>query len=59
MPTREDVAKQPWEQRLGRMSRTAEDLAAAIRGQSEAVLVRRPDAKNHLDQLRRTLEGKA
>src|SRR5881409_1649641 len=46
MPTREEVAKQPWEQRLGRMSRTAEDLAAAIRGQSEAVLVRRPDAKN-------------
>src|SRR6266850_15953 len=46
MPTREDVAKQPWEQRLGRMSHTAEDLAAAIRGQSEADLVRRPDAKN-------------
>src|SRR5438094_348633 len=46
MPTREDVAKQPWEQRLGRMSRTADDLAAAIRGQREAVLARRPDAKN-------------
>ena len=46
MPTREDVAKQPWEQRLGRMSRIADDLAAAIRGQSEAVLARRPDAKN-------------
>ena len=46
MPTREEVAKQPLEQRLGRMSRTAEDLAAAIRGQSEAALVRRPDGKN-------------
>jgi DinB superfamily len=46
MPTREEVAKQPLEQRLGRMSRTADDLAAAIRGQSEAALVRRPDGKN-------------
>ena len=46
MPTREDVAKQPWEQRLGRMSLTADDPAAAIRGQREAVLARRPDAKN-------------
>ena len=46
MPTPEEVAKQPLEQRLGRMSRTAEDLAIAIRGQSEAALVRRPDSKN-------------
>jgi len=46
MPTQEKVAKQPLEQRLGRMSHTAEDLAAAIRGQSEAALVRRPDSKN-------------
>jgi DinB superfamily len=46
MPTLEEVAKQPLEQRLGRMSRTAEDLATAIRGQSEAALVRRPDSKN-------------
>jgi hypothetical protein len=28
------------------MSRTADDLAAAIRNQSEAVLTRRPDGKN-------------
>lgn len=42
----EEVAKQPLEQRLGRMSRTADDLAAAIRSESEAALVRRPDAKN-------------
>ena len=46
MPTLEEVAKQPLEQRLGRMSRTADDLAAAIRSQSEAVLTRRPDGKN-------------
>ena len=46
MPTPEEVAKQPLEQRLGRMSRTADDLAAAIRSQSEAALVRRPDSKN-------------
>jgi hypothetical protein len=46
MPTREEVAKQPLEQRLGRMSRTAEDLATAIRDQSEAALLRRPDSKN-------------
>ncbi len=46
MPTMEEVAKQSLEQRLGRMTRTADDLAAAIRGQSEAALVRRPDLKN-------------
>jgi hypothetical protein len=46
MPTMEEVAKQSLEQRLGRMSRTADDLAAAIRGQSEAALMRRPDANN-------------
>jgi len=46
MPTLEEAAKQPPEQRLGRMSRTAHDLAAAIHGQSEAALVRRPDGKN-------------
>ena len=46
MPTLEPVAKQLLEERLGRMSRTADDLAAAIKGQSEAVLVRRLDLKN-------------
>ena len=46
MPTLEEVDKQSLEQRLGRMSGTAEDLAATIRGQSEAALVRRPDSKN-------------
>jgi hypothetical protein len=46
MPTMEEVAKQSVEQRIARMARTADDYAAAIRGQSDAVLSRRPDAKN-------------
>jgi hypothetical protein len=46
MPTMEEVAKQPRTQRLGRMSCTADDLATAIRGRSEAALVQRPDGKN-------------
>jgi hypothetical protein len=46
MPTMEEYAKQPREQRIQRLTRTAEELAAAIRGQSDAVLSRRPDAKN-------------
>jgi DinB superfamily len=46
MPTMEDYAKQPREQRLKRLERTADELVAAIRGQSEATLSRRPDARN-------------
>jgi hypothetical protein len=46
MPTMDDVAKQPLRQRLDRMRRTADDLATAIAGHSEAALVRRPDLKN-------------
>jgi hypothetical protein len=46
MPTMEDVAGQPLAQRLARLERTAEDLAAAITGQSDTRLSRRPDAKN-------------
>jgi hypothetical protein len=46
MPTLEEVAKQSPEHRLDRMSRPADDLAAAIHGQSEAALVRRSDGKN-------------
>jgi uncharacterized damage-inducible protein DinB len=42
----EEYAKQPREQRIQRLTRTADELAAAIKGQSEAVLARRPDAKN-------------
>ena len=46
MPTMEDVAKQPREQKFERLGRTADDLTAAIRGQSDAALSKRPDAKN-------------
>ena len=46
MPTMEEYAKQPREQRIQRLTRTADELAAAIKGQSDAVLSRRPDATN-------------
>jgi hypothetical protein len=46
MATMEEYAKQPREQRTQRLTRTADELAAAIKGQSDAVLSRRPDAKN-------------
>ena len=46
MLTIEDYAKQPREQRLQRLTRTADEFSAAIKGQSDAALARRPDAKN-------------
>jgi uncharacterized damage-inducible protein DinB len=46
MPTMEEYAKQPREQRMQRLTRTAGELAATITGQSDAVLSRRPDARN-------------
>ena len=46
MPTMEDYAKRPVAERLQRLTRTADELAAAVRGQSETALARRPDAKN-------------
>ena len=46
MPTLEEVAQQSLEQRLGVCPAPPRNLAAAIRGQSEAALVRRPDAAN-------------
>src|SRR5205823_5342469 len=46
MPTMEEYGKQPVAQRMQRLERTAEDLAAAIRGQSDAALSRRPDARS-------------
>lgn len=46
MPTMEDYARQPREERLKRLQRTPDELAAAVRGQSDAALSRRPDAKN-------------
>lgn len=46
MPTMEEYAGQPRGRRLQRLTRTADELAAAIKGQSDGVLSRRPDAKN-------------
>jgi uncharacterized damage-inducible protein DinB len=46
MLTIDDYARQPREQRMQRLARTADELAAAIEGQDDAVLSRRPDAKN-------------
>jgi hypothetical protein len=46
MPTMEEYAKQPREQRVQRLTRTADELVAAIKGQNDAALSRRPDAKN-------------
>jgi len=46
MPTREEYARLPLAQRLTRMTRTADELAHAIRGRDSGALARRPDAKN-------------
>ena len=46
MPTMEEYARQPREQRILRLTRTADELAAAIKGRTDAALSRRPDAKN-------------
>jgi hypothetical protein len=46
MPTMEEYAKLPREERLKRLERTADELATAIRGQSDAALTKRPDASN-------------
>ena len=46
MPTMEEYAKLPAEDRMRRMARTADELAAAIRGHDDATLARRPDAKS-------------
>ena len=46
MPTMEEYAQQTRDQRLQRLTRTADELSAAIKGQAESVLARRPDAKN-------------
>ena len=46
MPTMEDYANQPLDQRMRRLERTADELAATIKGQSAAALAKRPDEKN-------------
>jgi hypothetical protein len=45
-PTLEEYANQPREQRLQRLTSTADELATAIEGQSDAVLSCRPDAQS-------------
>ena len=57
----EQPARPPLEQASRRIARTADDLAAAIRGRSEAALARRPDgmswaAKEIICHLRDTEE---
>ena len=46
MATMEEYAKLPREEKLKRMERGPDDLAAAVRGRDDAALSRRPDAKN-------------
>jgi len=46
MPTIEEYAAHSVSERLNRLQRTADELAAAIKGQSESALAQRPDAKN-------------
>ncbi len=46
MPTMEEYAKQPIADRLARLERTPDELEAAIKGKTAAVLARRPDTKN-------------
>jgi DinB superfamily len=46
MPTIDEYASQPREARMRRLSRTADELGAALTGQEEGMLCRRPDAKN-------------
>ena len=46
MPTIDEYASQPRQVRMQRLSRTADEIGAALEGQGEGVLCRRPDAKN-------------
>ena len=46
MPTIDEYASEPREARLQRLSRTTDETGAALQGQDEGVLCRRPDAKN-------------
>jgi hypothetical protein len=45
-PLIEAWARRPRAERLARLGRTADDLAAALRGADRATLIRRPDEKN-------------
>src|SRR5260370_3176398 len=46
MRTMEEYARMPAEERLLRLERAPDELAAAIRGQSDPALSRRPDRAN-------------
>ena len=46
MATMEEYAKQPMDARFKRLEKTADDLAATIKGQNVSTLTKRPDAKN-------------
>lgn len=46
MATREEYRSQTVEERLQRLGRTPDDLARAIRGQTDEALSRRPDQRN-------------
>jgi uncharacterized damage-inducible protein DinB len=46
MPSMDEYASQPREQRLSRLERTADELMAAIRGHDDAALSKRPDGRN-------------
>ncbi len=46
MPTMDEYATQSIADRLKRLERTPDELAAAIRGQSDAALSHRPDVQN-------------
>lgn len=46
VPPLEEWARRPRSVRLARLGRTADDLAAALRGVDRATLTRRPDAKS-------------
>jgi hypothetical protein len=46
MPTMEDYARTPTAVRIARLKRTPDDLAAALKGHTDAELSRRPDPKN-------------
>src|SRR5947209_3760822 len=46
MATIEEYAKQSTADRLKRLEKTADELAAAVEGQSSSALTRRPDEKN-------------
>ena len=46
MATMEEYAKQPMEARFKRLEKTADELAATIKGQAVPALTKRPDEKN-------------